>query len=71
VRAHVGPIGTLPKFYENGLVSDGDPSASFGPRPYTNGAFSWQNGSRPYYASLASNLPGEQAFHGFEAITVS
>jgi hypothetical protein len=67
----VGPIGTLPKFYENGLASGGDPSVAFGPRRGPDGEFSWANGSRLYYASLASNLPGEQAFKGFEAITVS
>jgi hypothetical protein len=70
----VGPIGTLPWYYEDGLVSDGDPALAFGPRLGSDGKFSWANGSRLYYANLAANFSAvrsETAFKGSEAIVVS
>jgi hypothetical protein len=69
-----GPIGTIPWYYENGLVSDGDPAVAFGPKPGADGSFSWANGSRLYYGNLTSNFGAtrdEASFKGFEAIAVS
>ena len=69
-----GLIGTLPWYYETGLVSDGDPALAFGPRPGEDGEFSWDNGSRLYYANLTSNFSAKRRdfeFKGVEAIGVS
>jgi hypothetical protein len=66
----VGPIGTLPKYYESDLASDGDPALAFGPTYLGNGRFS-TTASRLYYANLTSALPGKAPFKGAEAIAVS
>ena len=68
-----GPIGTLPKYFENGLVADGDPAVAFGPKPASDGTFSWENGSRLYYANLTSAHPTATSspLKGFEGIAVS
>jgi hypothetical protein len=71
---HVGPIGTVPNYFEAGLVSDGDPAVAFGPRRGADGRFSFDNGSRLYYANLTSNFAStrtDATFKGFEAIAVS
>jgi hypothetical protein len=73
-QPHLGPIGTLPGYDAAGLVSDGDPVLAFGPEPDGHGGFSYTQGSRLYYANLASNFAtqrSEQSFKGFEAIAVS
>ena len=68
-----GPIGTLPWYFENGLVSDGDPGVAIGPAPGSAG-FSWTNGEQLYYSNLTANFGAtrtDQTFKGFEAIGVS
>src|SRR6478672_7161867 len=67
---HVGPIHTLPGYFEHGMSSHGDPALAFGPKPGPNG-FSWDNGSRLYYADLAFPLTGQTPFKGSSAATVS
>jgi hypothetical protein len=67
---HVGPIHTLPHYFEHGMSSHGDPALAFGPRPGPGG-FSWANGSRLYYANLAFNLSTNPGFKGASAAVVS
>jgi hypothetical protein len=66
----VGPIGTLPGYYEAGLVSDGDPAVAFGPRPGPGG-FSWAKGSRLFYAYLTSNVGATAASRRSGALRAS
>ena len=71
---HVGPINTIPNYFENGLRSRSDPGVAFGP-VLKNGKFSYANGTRLYYATLATNLTDTRIEHGGinsnTAITVS
>jgi hypothetical protein len=70
---HPGPIHTVPNFYEAGLRSRSDTGVAFGPRP-VNGHFSWGNGSRLYFSSLATNLTETKIGSGNNstfAVTVS
>jgi hypothetical protein len=66
-----GPIGTVPGYFENGLVSGGDPALAFGPVPDAGGQFAWSNGSRLYYANLTASFPDTATFKGAEAVYVS
>jgi len=51
----------------SGVISDGDPIITFGPKPAAGGGFTFAHGARAYYASLAT-IVGRK---GFEFIIVS
>ncbi|HEY8730822.1 MAG TPA: sialidase family protein [Candidatus Limnocylindria bacterium] len=52
VAPSAGPLAT--SVAPGTIVSDGDPVIVFGPKRGTDGAFSWSNGTRAYYANLSS-----------------
>jgi len=64
--AQPGPIHTVPNYHEAGLRSRSDPGVAFGPAPSEEG-FDWANGSRLYYANLATNLTDTQIGGGINA----
>jgi hypothetical protein len=75
---HVGPIHTLPWYYEAQLISFGDPAVAVGPVPGSDGSFSWSNGERVYYANLATAFSTQvefsfpnPVFNGFVGVAVS
>jgi hypothetical protein len=77
-KGHFGTIHTLPWYYENQLVSFGDPAVAVGPVQGSNGKFSWSNGQRVYYANLTTafsttvelSFPNP-VFHGFVGVAAS
>jgi hypothetical protein len=66
----IGPIGTLPRYVEAGLASNGDPAMVWGPAPDGTGGFSWAR-QRLYFANLVGHVPGTDTFPGPSAIGVS
>src|SRR5438094_1992974 len=77
-KGHPGAIHTLPWYYENQLVSFGDPAVAVGPVPGSDGTFSWGNGERVYYANLTTAFSTQvefsfpnPVFNGFVGIAAS
>src|SRR5207253_11390530 len=77
-KGHAGAIHTLPWYFENQLVSFGDPAVAVGPVPGADGSFSWGNGERVYYANLTSAFSTQvefsfpnPVFNGFLGVGVS
>ncbi len=60
--ANRGLLDDQPGWKSSAFVSDGDPVITYGPRPGSDGTFSWANGVRAYYASLASYKTGRSPF---------
>ena len=57
-----GMLDDQTSWQQSPFVSDGDPVIVYGPRPDANGGFSYSNGVRAYYATLASYKPGQSPY---------
>ncbi|MBI5879939.1 MAG: exo-alpha-sialidase [Chloroflexi bacterium] len=60
--ANLGLLDDQPAWQASALVSDGDPVIVFGPQPDGQGGFSYANGARAYYATLASYKSGRSPY---------
>jgi hypothetical protein len=60
--ANNGLLDDQPSWKSSALVSDGDPVIVYGPKPNRSGGFSYANGARAYYATLASFKTGQSAY---------
>lgn len=60
--ANRGLLDDQTSWVASDLVSDGDPVISFGPKPNSQGGFSYANGARAYYSTLASYKAGKSPF---------
>jgi hypothetical protein len=60
--ANRGLLDDQASWVASNLVSDGDPVIVYGPKPNGSGGFSYANGTRAYYASLASYKLGSSPF---------
>jgi hypothetical protein len=70
---NAGLIDDAPRWKSSNYVSDGDPVIVSGPKPGSNGRFSYTNGTRWYYVSLASQKSSTYngGKGGAEAVIVS
>ncbi len=64
---NLGLLDDQPTWHASALVSDGDPVIVFGPKPDSNGVFSYADGARAYYATLASYKPGQSPYPPMKA----
>lgn len=62
-----GLLDDQASWHSAGVISDGDPVIAYGPKPDGHGGFTFANGARAYYASLAT----VRAAKGSEYVIVS
>ena len=59
---NLGLLDDQASWIASDVISDGDPVIVFGPKPTSNGGFSYANGARAYYATLASYKSNRSPF---------